>query len=584
MNEIKYIHIAGVGGHSSDPSKGVDAIKFAYELAAQAKSDTFQVKNITGGTNGNTIADKAVLEVQVFDAEALEAACGKIEKEMHGLNNKCSVQILNQTKHEAKIAGASQATLQNNAITNLATDSSLQEVLNPKYFRSDKKNILIDIAKDYKEELHHEKINNKNIHELSRRFLAALVSFDSVSSTDEKKNKSNKDIVEAIAQYFKFLEIDYEISKNSPESQKLYGTQNSIVGWIGDKSKSGGLLYSAHTDVQPAVASEWKSGDPFILKESPETEAQPAKDGGDQGKSPLKRIADGQIATTKLYGRGAVDMKGFLALTLAQAFLIKQEKITPEKPLYFAYSWGEEIGCQGTDDMVGLLKKVGAKPDLYMIGEPTDGQIITAHKGGMFIDLKCIGENCSERMALLYAKVAEITKKYKDDTSQHDNDMKPPYPVINWGHVKTDSSGASAQIHVRSLTKEQGEKILSEISEVCTQAGVECKQKSFSRPLPTQNDSEGIINKIKKAFREAFKVEAEDPQKVSYATEAGGLHSGLSAENPNAAFIVCGPGDLGRGNAHKFNEQIENESLNKFFGFMQSLEKEFCGKAQVRER
>jgi len=67
-------------------------------------------------------------------------------------------------------------------------------------------------------------------------------------------------------------------------------TKANLIAALGPKERSGGVLLSGHTDVVPVEGQAWTS-DPFIMQE---------RDG-------------------KFFGRGACDMKGFIACVLAEA-------------------------------------------------------------------------------------------------------------------------------------------------------------------------------------------------------------------------------------------------------------------------
>ncbi|MEK6675891.1 MAG: M20/M25/M40 family metallo-hydrolase [Planctomycetota bacterium] len=109
--------------------------------------------------------------------------------------------------------------------------------------------------------------------------LARLVGFDSTSS------KSNVPIAEFICDYLDEWEL--QLVRNYNEDK----TKVNLLARIGGKSlevdNGSGLLLSGHMDVVPAKEPEWKS-DPFSLVET----------------------ADAFI------GRGACDMKGFVALAI----------------------------------------------------------------------------------------------------------------------------------------------------------------------------------------------------------------------------------------------------------------------------
>jgi acetylornithine deacetylase len=91
----------------------------------------------------------------------------------------------------------------------------------------------------------------------------------------------------AIVGYIK----DYLEGLNIPVSIDAHedGERFNLFASIGPQI-DGGIVLSGHTDVVPANSAGW-TGDPFTLHEQ-----------------------DG-----RLYGRGAVDMKGFLAIALALA-------------------------------------------------------------------------------------------------------------------------------------------------------------------------------------------------------------------------------------------------------------------------
>jgi acetylornithine deacetylase len=114
----------------------------------------------------------------------------------------------------------------------------------------------------------------------------------------------------------------------------------------------GGLILSGHTDVVSAANQAW-SGNPFALR----------------------RIGD------RLLGRGATDMKGFLACCLAA--LPDAVAGGLARPLHLALSYDEEVGCTGVVSMTDWLRCSGLAPALAVIGEPSRLGLVNAHKGGV---------------------------------------------------------------------------------------------------------------------------------------------------------------------------------------------------------
>ena len=171
--------------------------------------------------------------------------------------------------------------------------------------------------------------------------LADLVGYRSISL------QPNDDIVTHIETYLASQSVT---CWRDPHTD---GARFNLLARIGP-DVAGGVLLSGHLDVVPADVTGW-SHDPFTLCH---------RDG-------------------RLFGRGAVDMKGFIAMALAMVpdFVAQADRLS--EPLYLAFTFDEEIGCLGAERIPALLKGLGIAPRLAVIGEPTNMQPINGHKGGM---------------------------------------------------------------------------------------------------------------------------------------------------------------------------------------------------------
>ena len=178
-------------------------------------------------------------------------------------------------------------------------------------------------------------------HEAAVGLLADLVGYRSISL------QPNDDIVTYIESYLGGFGV--ETIRDAHED----GARFNLLARIGPDAP-GGVLLSGHLDVVPATAEGW-SGDPFAL-----------------------RRQDG-----RLIGRGAVDMKGFLAMALATvpAFQAQAEQLA--EPLYLAFTFDEEVGSFGAQRMPVFLAANRVVPRLAIIGEPTGMQPFNGHKGIM---------------------------------------------------------------------------------------------------------------------------------------------------------------------------------------------------------
>ncbi|MGC6453940.1 MAG: acetylornithine deacetylase [Candidatus Puniceispirillaceae bacterium] len=135
------------------------------------------------------------------------------------------------------------------------------------------------------------------------------------------------------------------------------GERFNLLARIGPQQgpgAQGGILLSGHLDVVPADAAGWRA-DPWRLR----------REGG------------------RLHGRGTVDMKGFLAMALAQAPEFQARADSLSEPLWLAFTFDEEIGSFGAERMPAFLAASGAAPRIAIIGEPTGMAPVSGHKGGM---------------------------------------------------------------------------------------------------------------------------------------------------------------------------------------------------------
>jgi len=91
----------------------------------------------------------------------------------------------------------------------------------------------------------------------------------------------------------------------------------------------------------------------------------------------------------RIYGRGACDTKGSVAAMAAALCELASSKRRPvATEIIFAGLVDEEIGQGGSR----ALAASGLKADLAIVGEPTRLQIVTAHKGNVWLKLETRGK------------------------------------------------------------------------------------------------------------------------------------------------------------------------------------------------
>ena len=171
--------------------------------------------------------------------------------------------------------------------------------------------------------------------------LGRLVGFDSVSRS------SNLPIADFICNYLDGR--GFRIIRN-PSAD---GAKANVVVVAGPETAAkdrDGLVLSGHMDVVPADEPEWES-DPFTLTRR-----------GDS-----------------LFGRGACDMKGFLAVAMNR--LAAASPAALKHPLALVFTYDEEVGTMGARRFVETGAAPPSLPRRTVIGEPTSMRVARMHKG-----------------------------------------------------------------------------------------------------------------------------------------------------------------------------------------------------------
>ncbi len=363
------------------------------------------------------------------------------------------------------------------------------------------------------------------------QLLEKLVGFDSVS------RNSNLPIIEWIESYLDEHGVAYE---RAPSSD---GNKTNLIACIGPKV-AGGVVLSGHTDVVPIDGQEWKTP-PFSLTE---------KDG-------------------KLYGRGTADMKSFLACCLA---LVPHFKSLPlSKPILFAFSYDEEIGCLGAPVLLKYLVQHYPLPEYVIIGEPTLMQVVTAHKGVLSFETIVEGLEAHSSQPHLGVNAVHIACELVTflknlalemaEKGKRDKRFMPPHTTV---HVGVINGGTARNIiakecrflwEIRPLPGENADILVARFKAYCATFNTEITTRPMSRMTGVTLPAKG-----EHACQHVMHcAETNQQLAVSFGTEAGVFNdNGIAA-------IICGPGSIEQ--AHKPNEWIEKEQISECIKFLTRL-------------
>ena len=350
------------------------------------------------------------------------------------------------------------------------------------------------------------------------------------------------------------------------QNVEISGVQHAnLIAWAGPPVRDG-LIVSGHIDTVPF------DGQPGWTRE------------------PLRADLEGE----RLYGRGASDMKGFIAQCIDAALKLDQK--TLRRPLVFVFTADEEVGCRGAElvgpELGGLLGDL-PMPRLCWIGEPTSYGICHAHKSIGAFELKVQGRGGHSgapaegvNAIAVMGKVMDVIGKLQQERASSRSAAfaeafpESPYDVLNFGTISGGialnmiAEECRLRISYRSLPDvdpmELHREIERRVSDIDTRdwAGGPHRAKiTVGRPqiVPPLLSSRGTA--LERALAEV--TGAKTSRGAVFGTDGG--HFALSG----ITSLICGPGDLDQ--AHQPNESIRREPFERGTEMILRVIDRMCG-------
>jgi len=157
------------------------------------------------------------------------------------------------------------------------------------------------------------------------------------------------------------------------------------------------VLFLSHMDVVPPGDADIKNNEDNIFRPDDQPLEPVAKVAEDWDFAPFS----GAVANGRIYGRGAIDMKGMLFSLLEAMNSMIKNKQTPQRDIYLAFGFDEEVGGQkGAIQIADYFKKKGLKFDAVY----DEGGLIMrkGNVAGIDSDVAVVG--CAEK-GFLSAKI-----------------------------------------------------------------------------------------------------------------------------------------------------------------------------------
>jgi len=371
--------------------------------------------------------------------------------------------------------------------------------------------------------------------------LSQLIACSSISSTQASWDQGNKEVIQLLATWFEQLGFAVQIQPVPNTTNKF-----NMLAKLG--SGEGGLLLAGHSDTVPFDENRWESDPHKVLNQD-----------------------------DKFFGLGTCDMKGFFAFILQVSKNLQAKQL--KKPLYVLATADEETTMAGARFFANSQE---IKPDVAVIGEPTNLVPVVMHKGHMSHKISVqgksghsskpnLGINAIEIMHQVIGALIELQKQFNKNFNNDAFDV--PAPTLNMGAI---SGGDNANricghchldLDLRSLPGMSDDELLAWLSDALKPIAekypgrISFKELHPSSPSFEQEKPSSLIDI-------AEEISGHSCCAVNYATEAPFI------QQLGCQTIVMGPGSINQ--AHQPNEFLAHSEIDKTTKVLTQLIQHYC--------
>ena len=371
--------------------------------------------------------------------------------------------------------------------------------------------------------------------------LTQLIASPSISSTHESWDQGNRDVINLLATWFETL--GFEISIQAvPDTRNKF----NLLAKLG--SGEGGLLLAGHSDTVPFDENRWQS-DPMKIT----------------------------TKENKFYGLGTCDMKGFFAFILQVVKSLDATQLS--KPLYILATADEETTMAGARF---FAEQQLVKPDVAVIGEPTELVPVVMHKGHMSHRISVSGQSGHSSkpdlgvnaIEIIYQVIAKLLELKNILASNYQNDaFDVPVPTLNLGAIKGGDNAnricghCDLDIDIRALPGIKDEELVHWLSEALKPVAEKYPGRITMKELHPHCPSFGQ-DEHAEFLTIAEEISGHQCCAVNYCTEAPYIQS-LGCDT-----IVMGPGSINQ--AHQPDEYLCFSQIHNTERILTELINKYC--------
>jgi len=360
-----------------------------------------------------------------------------------------------------------------------------------------------------------------------------------------------REVAEFLLEYLKDEGVDARlrlVEKDRP----------NLIAVVKGSGRGKSLLLNGHTDTVPAYDMDIS---PFV----------PKIEGG------------------RLFGRGALDMKGGLGAMAMALVAIRRSKLRLSGDLVLTAVVGEEEKSEGTEDIV--LK--GPRADAAIVGEPTDMEIQPTHRGLEWLNIHFYGKAAhggqADRGVNAISKAAKFVNVVERELMPKLSSRKSKYmlsPTINLGVIQGGQQPSSVADHCvikvdrRWVPEERLAQVFGEIYDIFDRLKKEDPQfraelKRDPSNMKTMTHVPNVVSPnhpVVRALGQSAKLVTGRAAKIT--SFWGWTDAALLTHFGKTPAVIFGPGGKG---AHSRVEYVNTDDLSACTQIYARTAIEFCG-------
>ena len=256
-------------------------------------------------------------------------------------------------------------------------------------------------------------------------------------------------------------------------------------------------------------------------------------------------------------------MKGSLACMLAATERIPASRL--KQPIYITVTADEEIGMLGADQVAAesqMFREMIVGGSRGIIGEPTELDVVYAHKGGTVIRIVShghaahsstrLGVNANLKMIPFLAEMKAIHDETVSDPQWQNQEFDPPTMCWNIGindhthAINITAPQSVCTVYFRKMPGINVQPLVDRVLHKAQECGIEAVETNYGQPLYIDPKSPYVGECLELADRAKART-------VGYGTDGARL-TALDK------LLVCGPGSILQ--AHTHDEFIELSQLD----------------------